>query len=256
MRFNCPSVCGVFTMPGWASRITRYWFVSVKMVDTIRCPKALYSASSTELAVIDSRDAVSRFTFTYAASPCAPASLLTLRTLSDSCSFATSFCIHSVTSALFTPSSDTRYSVGPVSASMVRSCVGCRYSVRPATCRTRSRRRSITSCWLSWLRVRLMSMLPVCSIVLLAASTPTKELRFSTSWSSRMARAACCCSCAMRSKDTSCAACTRACSWPVSCVGNRPLGIVRYSSTVSTSVSSATSSVSGWCAITQCSERS
>ncbi|MCY1543822.1 hypothetical protein D9M68_796550 [compost metagenome] len=24
MRFNCPSVCGVFTMPGCASRITRY----------------------------------------------------------------------------------------------------------------------------------------------------------------------------------------------------------------------------------------
>jgi hypothetical protein len=36
--------------------------VSVKIVETMRWPNALYSASSTELAVIDRRDAVSRFT--------------------------------------------------------------------------------------------------------------------------------------------------------------------------------------------------
>jgi hypothetical protein len=34
--------------------------VSVKMVDTMRWPKALYSASSTAAAVMPSRDAVSR----------------------------------------------------------------------------------------------------------------------------------------------------------------------------------------------------
>ena len=34
-----------------------------------------------------------------------------------------------------------------------------------------------------------------------------------------------CCSSTMRSYETSCAATTRACSWPVSCVGNRPFGM-------------------------------
>ena len=102
-------------------------------------------------------------------------------------------------------------------------------------------------------RFRLISMLPVCIIVLLAASTPTSELSDSTSGSSMMARAASCCSRAMRSKDTDSAASTRARSWPVSCTGNSPFGISTYSSTVSASVASATSSVSGCRSSTHCS---
>ena len=40
-RFSCPRDWGVVSMPGAASRMTRYWLVSVKMVETIRWPKAL-----------------------------------------------------------------------------------------------------------------------------------------------------------------------------------------------------------------------
>ncbi len=89
-------------------------------------------------------------------------------------------------------------------------------------------------------------MLPVLSMVLLAASTPTTELMLCTSGSSRIACAAAFCSSAMRVYETSCAASMRALSWPVSCVGNRPLGMTAYSSTVSASVAMATTSVSGW----------
>ena len=41
---------------GRDSRITRYWFVSVKIVETMRWPNALYSASSTLAAVMDDLD--------------------------------------------------------------------------------------------------------------------------------------------------------------------------------------------------------
>jgi hypothetical protein len=36
-----PSEAGVASGSGMASRITRYWLVSVKMVETMRWPKAL-----------------------------------------------------------------------------------------------------------------------------------------------------------------------------------------------------------------------
>ncbi|MNT07025.1 hypothetical protein D3C72_1417140 [compost metagenome] len=36
-----PRVCTLFNWPCCASRITRYWLVSVKMVETMRWPKAL-----------------------------------------------------------------------------------------------------------------------------------------------------------------------------------------------------------------------
>jgi hypothetical protein len=71
------------------------------------------------------RAAVSRSTSTDAVNPCAPASLDTLRTSGTVRRRAINARIHCVISALDTPSSDARYSVGPVSASIVRSCVGC-----------------------------------------------------------------------------------------------------------------------------------
>ena len=126
IRFSLPIPAALVARPGCASRMTRYWFVSVKIVDTIRWPNALYSASSTALAVIPRREAVSRSTLTLLARPCAPASLLTLRTCGTLRSRSISVPIHCVISAPSTPSSDTRYSDGPVSASIVRSCVGCR----------------------------------------------------------------------------------------------------------------------------------
>ena len=129
LRFNWPSAAAVLNTPGRASRITRYWLVSVKIVETMRWPKALYSASSTALAVIARREAVSRSTATWADSPCAPASLVTLRTCRAGPSWrrrAISLPVQSVTTVESAPSSETRYWVGPVSASMVRSCVGCR----------------------------------------------------------------------------------------------------------------------------------
>ena len=40
-RFRLPSAVGELSCSGCASRITRYWLVSVKMVDTMRWPNAL-----------------------------------------------------------------------------------------------------------------------------------------------------------------------------------------------------------------------
>jgi hypothetical protein len=40
-RFSLPSDSAVVSRPGCASRMTRYWLVSVKMVETMRWPKAL-----------------------------------------------------------------------------------------------------------------------------------------------------------------------------------------------------------------------
>ncbi len=99
-------------------------------------------------------------------------------------------------------------------------------------------------------------MRPVCSMVLLAASTPISELKLSTSGSSRMAAAVACCSCAMRAYETDCAVSIRACNWPVSWIGNNPFGISTYSKTVSTSVASATIRVAVWRSSTQFSDRS
>ncbi len=199
------------------------------------------------------RDAVLRSMSTKADKPSAPASLVTLRTWGAPCSCCMSLRTHWVTVAESTASIDRRYSVGPVSASMVRSCVGCRYKRTPATCCTRSRRRCMLASWSPRPGTMLMSIRPVCSMVLLAASTPITVLRLCTSGSARMARAAACCSSAIRSNDTSCAASMRACSWPVSCVGNRPFGITMYSSTVSTMVSTATTNVRPWWRSTHCS---
>ena len=55
-----PSDAGLASASGRASRITRYWLVSVKMVETMRWPKALYRASSMLAAVMFRRAAVSR----------------------------------------------------------------------------------------------------------------------------------------------------------------------------------------------------
>ena len=120
-----PSIAGV-AMPGCASRITRYWLVCVKMVDTMRWPNALYKASSMADAVIDSRAAVSRSMSMVSAAPVAPASDTTLRSASAACMRCDSRVAHCCTVALSAPCRETRNCVGPVSASMVRSCVGCR----------------------------------------------------------------------------------------------------------------------------------
>ena len=60
----------------------------------------------------------------------------------------------------------------------------------------------------------------------------------------------------MRAYDTDWVVSMRACSWPVSCVGNKPLAISTYSSTVSASVPSATSKVARWRSSTHCSHTS
>ena len=51
------------------SRITRYWFDCVKIVDTMRCPNASYSALSTVPTLTPNRAALSRSISTYAARP-------------------------------------------------------------------------------------------------------------------------------------------------------------------------------------------
>jgi hypothetical protein len=71
----------------------------------------------------------------------------------------------------------------------------------------------------------LISIVPVFSIVLFAASTPTIDDRLSTAGSARIACAVFACRSAIRAYDTSSAASTRARSCPVSCVGKRPFGM-------------------------------
>ena len=103
---------------------------------------------------------------------------------------------------------------------------------------------------------RFTVSLPLESMLLLLASTPTTAFTVCTAGSASTTRAAACCSSAMRSNDTSGDACTRPCSCPVLCVGNSDLGIAQYSTAVSTSVASATSSVKPWRASTHCRPRS
>ncbi len=93
---------------------------------------------------------------------------------------------------------------------------------------------------------RSTSIVPALSIVLLAPSTPTMDAMLSTAGSASIARPAWRCSSDMREKLTVSALWMRTCSWPVSCVGNSPLGITMYSSTVSANVATAASSVAVW----------
>ena len=100
---------------GRASRITRYWLVSVKMVETMRWPKALYSASS----IAGGGDATGARRCRGRCrrrppAPVAPASVTTLRTCGSLPQpLAPACAAHSSTVALSAPSSETRYCVGP-----------------------------------------------------------------------------------------------------------------------------------------------
>ena len=151
------------------------------------------------LAEMPKRDAVSRSIVMNADAPLAPALLATLRTLASVAMRCAKVCAHCVTSWLSEPSSDKRNCVGPVSASIVKSWVGCKYSVAPATWAARSRNRFMVCCWLDVREAfRSINMRLVCSMVLLAPSTPTNALRLCTSGSASNAVATCCCSSAMR----------------------------------------------------------
>ncbi len=71
-----------------------------------------------------SRAAESRSMSMKAAGPVAPASVTTLRSWCRVPSLRLSWPDHSVTSGVLEPSTESRYWVGPLSASMVRSWVG------------------------------------------------------------------------------------------------------------------------------------
>ena len=78
---------------------------------------------------------------------------------------------------------------------------------------------------LRWLRgLRLISMRPELRVALVP-STPMKELRLSTSGSSRMAATSAFWRLAMASKEIDCGASVTAWIRPVSCTGKKPFGI-------------------------------
>ena len=90
-----------------------------------------------------------------------------------------------------------------------------------------------------------MSIRPLLSVWLLP-STPMNEDRPVTSGSARITLAAACCRSAIAANDTDCGASLMAWIAPVSCTGKNPFGTAMYSTTVSTSVPTATSRVTGW----------
>ena len=87
---------------------------------------------------------------------------------------------------------------------------------------------------------------PVLGVALMLPA-PTKDATPATAGSRRAISASWVCSTAMRGMEVLCAASVTAMITPVSCCGRNPLGITTYSTTVPTSVSTATSSVSPWC---------
>ena len=97
-----------------ASRITRYWLVSVKMVETMRWPKALYSASSMAAAVMPGARPCRGRCRRRRPAPVAPASVTDVAHLLHRAQL-----LHQLappipsTVALSAPSSDKRYCVGP-----------------------------------------------------------------------------------------------------------------------------------------------
>ena len=101
---------------------------------------------------------------------------------------------------------------------------------------------------------RSISMRPVFSVGF-APSTPMNEVRLCTAGSCRIARASSRWRSAIAAKEIDWRASEMPCSRPVSCTGKNPFGTTRYSSTVSTSVAAATSSVAGWWSSTHDSQR-
>ena len=96
---------------------------------------------------------------------------------------------------------------------------------------------------LRWSRAfRLISIRPLFS-VMLVPSTPMNDVRLSTFGSFRISAASCCWRSAIAPYEIDCGACVIAWITPVSCDGKKPFGISTYSRPVSTSVSTATTSV-------------
>ena len=73
-------------------------------------------------------------------------------------------------------------------------------------------------------------------IVVLVPSTPMKDDRLAIAGSCRSTWASACWRAAMAAKDTVCGASEMPRMTPVSCTGKKPLGTMRYSQTVVTSV--------------------
>jgi hypothetical protein len=97
----------------------------VKIVDTRRWPKALYSALSIAAGVIPSRLAVVRSNETYACNPLSERSLATSVICGTSFSRSTSVCTHFASSIASVSSTVNWYCVRDTRASIVRSCTGC-----------------------------------------------------------------------------------------------------------------------------------
>ncbi|MNT88516.1 hypothetical protein D3C72_2290910 [compost metagenome] len=97
-------------------------------------------------------------------------------------------------------------------------------------------------------------MRPALSVVLVP-STPMNDDRLATAGSCITTLATASCLRAMAPNEVVCAASVMPWITPVSCTGKKPLGTSRYSSTVSTSVATATISVAFWRSSTHSSAR-
>src|ERR1041385_6414102 len=115
-----------FCTAGSDSRITRYWLDWVKIVETMRWPKASYSALSIVAEVMPKRAAVSRSTTTVADRPRSMKLVETFSSAGDADILWISFGTHSVSVAELASSSTTWYCARLTVESIVRSWTGCR----------------------------------------------------------------------------------------------------------------------------------
>ena len=131
------------------------------------------------------------------------------------------------------------------------------YSAMPSTCASFPCRRRITSV-ADAARVargfRLISIRPLLSVAL-APSTPMNDVRLATAGSSSTTLASACCRSAIAANEIVCGASEMPWIAPVSWIGKKPFGITMYSTTVSTSVRIATTSVARCRSSTQFSMR-
>ncbi len=253
-----PNASGPSWNCGSASSTTRYWLAWVKMVEIWRWPKASYSASAMSAALMPRRAAAVRSISSQAWLPCSARSLATSSSCGCCCRCETSRGVHSASASMSGLDRLNWYWVRLMRSSIDNSCTGCRYSAMPGTLATRWRRRSITSsapASRSAFGLSSISMRPVLRVELVP-STPMKDDRLATSGSSSTTSASACWRCAMAWNETDCGASLMPWIRPASCSGKKPFGTATYSATVSASVATVASSISGWRFSTQVRVRS
>jgi len=213
---------------GSTSSTMRYWLAWVNRVAIWRWPKAVCSAAITSAALTPSRAVASRSISTCACRPLRCRSEATSASSGRSPSAATVRATHSASSSSSGVDRVNWYWVRLTRSSMDSSCTGCSQAVMPGTRRSSSPSRR-TMVLASALRLpcglRLISMRPLFSVLLLP-STPMKDDRLATSGSASAMAASACWRSAMAPKEMVCGASVTTWITPLSCTGKKPLGTV------------------------------